>query len=132
MKIAPAMPLINTSGTNTATVVSDELSIGVIISVVPATAARFRESPRSRYCVTFSRYNNRIVNHHSHRQNQARQRNHIQRNLTNIKKEKSNHHRSHHRDTNNQRRTDISDKKHGNNKNKQKSQRKVLLKIEIV
>ena len=43
MKMAPAIPLMNTSGTNTAMVVSDELSMGVIISEVPATAARFSE-----------------------------------------------------------------------------------------
>ena len=54
MKMAPAIPLMNTSGTNTAMVVSDELSIGVIISEVPATAARFSEYPFSRYCDTFS------------------------------------------------------------------------------
>ena len=52
--MAPAMPLMNTNGTNTAMVVSDELSMGVIISVVPAAAARFSEYPRSRYCDTFS------------------------------------------------------------------------------
>ena len=54
IKMAPAIPLMNTKGTNTATVVSDELSIGVIISDVPATAARFSEYPFSRYCDIFS------------------------------------------------------------------------------
>ena len=39
----PAMPLINISGTNTATVVRDELSIGVTTSPVPATQARLNE-----------------------------------------------------------------------------------------
>lgn len=48
------MPLIKIKGTNTAMVVSDELSIGVIISVVPAAQERFSEYPRSRYCEIFS------------------------------------------------------------------------------
>ena len=48
------MPLINIRGTNTAMVVGDELSIGVIISVVPTAQERFREYPRSRYCEIFS------------------------------------------------------------------------------
>lgn len=39
------MPLINIKGTNTAMVVRDELSIGVIISVVPTAHERFREYP---------------------------------------------------------------------------------------
>ena len=52
--MAPAIPLINTRGTNTAMVVRDELSIGVIISEVPVTTARFSEYPFSRYCDTFS------------------------------------------------------------------------------
>ena len=43
MKMAPAIPLMKISGTNTAMVVSDELSIGVITSDVPATQARFSE-----------------------------------------------------------------------------------------
>ena len=47
------MPLINIKGTNTAMVVRDELSIGVIISVVPTAHERFREYPRSRYCEIF-------------------------------------------------------------------------------
>ena len=54
MKIAPAMPLMNISGTNTATVVSMELSIGVITSVVPAAHALRKEYPCSRYCDIFS------------------------------------------------------------------------------
>ena len=47
--MAPAIPLIKTKGTKTAIVVSEELSIGVIISEVPATAARRNEYPFSRY-----------------------------------------------------------------------------------
>ena len=43
IKIAPAIPLMNINGTNTAMVVSDELSIGVITSVVPAAQARRSE-----------------------------------------------------------------------------------------
>ena len=54
MKMAPAMPLMKINGTNTAMVVNDELSIGVIISVVPAAHARFKEYPLSRYCEMFS------------------------------------------------------------------------------
>ena len=54
IKIAPAIPLIKMSGTNTAMVVNDELSMGVITSVVPATQARFNEYPFSRYCEMFS------------------------------------------------------------------------------
>jgi len=54
IKIAPAIPLIKINGTNTAMVVSDELSIGVITSVVPAAQARFREYPFSLYCEMFS------------------------------------------------------------------------------
>src|SRR5574344_734404 len=50
MNIAPAIPLINISGTNTAIVVSEELSIGVIISVVPMAQGRFSEYPFSRDC----------------------------------------------------------------------------------
>ena len=49
IKIAPAIPLININGRKTAMVVSDELNIGVIISVVPTAHARFNEYPRSRY-----------------------------------------------------------------------------------
>ena len=48
------MPLMKISGTNTAMVVSDELSMGVIISVVPAAQARFKDQPRSLYCDMFS------------------------------------------------------------------------------
>ena len=48
------MPLMNISGTNTATVVSDELSMGVMTSLAPAMQARCRVSPRSRYCEMFS------------------------------------------------------------------------------
>ena len=59
------MPLINIKGTNTAMVVRDELSIGVIISVVPTAHERFREYPRSRYC-------DGAVYHHTYCQNQAR------------------------------------------------------------
>ena len=54
IKIAPAMPLMKISGKNTATVVSIELSMGVITSVVPAAQARFSEYPFSRYCEMFS------------------------------------------------------------------------------
>ena len=54
MKMAPAIPLMNINGTNTAMVVSDELSIGVMTSVVPAAQARFSEYPLSRYCEMFS------------------------------------------------------------------------------
>ena len=52
--MAPAIPLMNINGTNTAMVVSDELSMGVIISVVPEAQARSNEYPRSRYCEMFS------------------------------------------------------------------------------
>lgn len=52
--MAPAMPLMNTSGTNTAIVVSVELSIGVITSVVPLSQACSRVKPRALYCVMFS------------------------------------------------------------------------------
>ena len=54
LKIAPAIPLMNIKGTNTAIVVSEELSIGVITSVVPATQARLKAYPFSRYCAMFS------------------------------------------------------------------------------
>ena len=43
IKMAPAIPLMKISGTNTAMVVNEELSIGVITSVVPAAQARFNE-----------------------------------------------------------------------------------------
>jgi hypothetical protein len=42
------------NGTNTAIVVNEELSIGVITSLVPAIHARLSEYPRSRYCEIFS------------------------------------------------------------------------------
>ncbi len=48
------MPLMNTRGTNTATVVNEELSIGVIISDVPLSQARMSVSPFCRYWVMFS------------------------------------------------------------------------------
>ena len=48
------MPLMKIRGTNTATVVSEELSMGVITSPVPTTQARRSEYPRSRYCEMFS------------------------------------------------------------------------------
>ena len=54
IKMAPAIPLKKTNGTNTAMVVSDELSMGVIISVVPVAQARFSEYHFSRYCEMFS------------------------------------------------------------------------------
>ena len=53
-KMAPAMPLMKTSGTKTATVVSDDESIGVIISTVPFTQLSISGSPRWRYCCMFS------------------------------------------------------------------------------
>ena len=53
-KIAPAIPLMNTSGTKTAIVVKVELSIGVITSVVPLLQASSSESPRVLYWVMFS------------------------------------------------------------------------------
>ena len=54
MKMAPAIPLMNTNGTNTAMVVSDELSMGVIISVAPDAQALRSARPRSRCCEMFS------------------------------------------------------------------------------
>lgn len=66
------MPLINIKGTNTAMVVRDELSIGVIISVVPTAHERFREYPPFTILRNIFRYNNGAVYHHTYCQNQAR------------------------------------------------------------
>ena len=45
---------MNTSGTNTAIVVSVELSIGVITSLVPMLQASSSVYPFDRYCMIFS------------------------------------------------------------------------------
>ena len=53
-KMAPAIPLRNISGIKTEIVVSEELSIGVITSFVPAMQALCKEYPRSLYWDMFS------------------------------------------------------------------------------
>ena len=74
----PAMPCTNTSGRNTAIVVSVEATTAMLTSRVPAIAASRMPRPRSRALAMRFQHHDRVVHHQAGGQRQAAQRHHVE------------------------------------------------------
>ncbi|CDD50617.1 unknown [Bacteroides sp. CAG:875] len=75
------------------------------------------------------RHDDGIVNHHAHRQDQSRKRDHVERDPAEVEKEERDHHRGNHGDANDQRRTHVADEEHRHDEDEQEAQREVLLQV---
>ena len=75
------------------------------------------------------RHDDGVVNHHPHRQNQAREGNDIERHLAEIEQEERNHHRHRHAKSNHNRRAYIPQEEDGDNEYQQEADSKVTLQV---